>query len=141
MQKKTESNKYKKSLMTRRSMVQIIYKNYFAKLNSIEEIYEEEDFLLILDDELFKKYIKIILEDWENTYDKLKVFLIFESSWNKASICMQSILRCAYYEIIDNINESKLIINDYLNIANMFCASEKRAINKILDQIYKGMLD
>ena len=134
-------NKYTKSLMTRRSIVQIVYKNNYEKQSNIEDIYNDTEYLMILDKEMFDSIVLLIIEKWDSFYDEFKVYLRHEEDWFTASLCAQSVLRSAYYEIISDKANAQLIICDYLQVSKMFCYKEKNIINRILDKFYKSMLD
>ena len=131
---------YINDLIIRQIAVQAIYKNMFY-FESIDSLLNG---VLFKVDNLpfFKQIVSLVVSNMENYSEDLSSYLNNKEEYDDLSACAQAVLFCAYAEINMNKQDKKLIINEYLKIAKMFCIKEVGFINKILDKVLnKNVLD
>jgi transcription termination factor NusB len=124
---------YRLHFFTHRAIVQTIYSN-LSKFNEdiINESLENFD-IDEIDVNIYKEKMGKILLEW----DALNVIVKkFEEGYSGLTRCAKSVLFAAIVELDDCSvpkNTNSKIINDSLEIAKVFCPSEMKIINKILD--------
>jgi transcription termination factor NusB len=127
------------NLITRRSLVQAVYRNHFLK-DDWKELKTHDFFKeYVLNENLFDSVLAKCMSEWDHTYELIKKNLQHEDEIHKLTLCAIIILRCAISEFMINETKKEIIISEYVKLAATFVPNERRKINKILDS-YKDSL-
>jgi|GEM_PF-2916715 len=124
---------------TRRFLVQGVYQNV-CKFNSdlLSELlfqHGESQTNLEIDKDFLKFMVEKILQNWENAQ---KVVDFYKKDGFEFSRCAKAVLISAFCELNLKRNPVNIVIDDYMDSAKMFCETEAKAINKILDSFVKN---
>lgn len=125
---------FKQEFFTRRAIVQSVYSHL---CEPIESDSQETDACTLNDSDVDEGFFKQVMG---NVRDKWNAFSIEEyEEKGQISRCAKAILRAGFCELEMNAGESKMIIDQYLEISKLFCEKETRVINKILDARLKAL--
>jgi len=126
---------FKQEFFTRRAIVQNVYSHMCESMN---ESHEEQINPAALNDlDVDQSFFRQIMQ---NVRDKWNAFSVEEyEQKGQISRCAKAILRAGFCELEMNAHESKMIIDQYLEISKLFCEKETRVINKILDARLKQL--
>ena len=136
--------RYKREFITRRCAIQAIYKNvcrfdpdFLEKIKMNEEFLQYKD----LDSEFFMEILNNIIENWESFNRYIKNNKNTQDEEFLLNRCAVGILLCAFSELSQKKLSCKIIINEYLEYAKMFCDTDVKILNKILDNFKNEILD
>jgi len=126
---------YQKELFARRCVVQAIYQQSVnPSENLVEEFYKDIE----INDELFEKILNRVLNEWDVFEWKIQD-IISKESFEALTLSAKAVLRAAVSEVEMDKKNFSIIINDYLEVAKMFCDKEKSYLNKLIDSFFKHL--
>lgn len=120
--------------------MQAVYQNICEYDDGLVAKAREDSHMLAeeaIDETLFAEVLSEVLKNWSDWEQQFAKCLKTEQ---KISRCAQAIMRAAFAELALKKSPEKIVINEYVELAKIFCENESGLVNKAMDVFCKMLV-